>query len=207
MGVKLYYSGVLKSFDLLEALKGEVYDLCQAHQWQFHDLAEFNNSDDLKAQPKELLLQGFVFGPSDLEPIYLTFDYQRRLISPVHLAMEEATENGQLKDEAFFATSETQKGGVDYHIALVGFFKYISSKYFSSWSCVDDTEYYDHGDKDKLQKAMLDIERMMGSLQEAFDMHADKLSTSSPEEVKSFIQDVLKHENVDIKEIRVEEEE
>jgi len=75
------------------------------------------------------------------------------------------------------------------------------------WSIKDESHYYEEGDKSRLIECMTIIDSSLAALNDAFAIHGQNMSGKSEEEIKNFIDKVLGGNAVDIKVIKLEDEE
>jgi len=151
MGVTLHYKGKLKSSDLIETITNELSDISEAREWKYQII---NIGDKIDPDGTSLKLKGIMTGPENCEPISMTFIEDGRLISPMLTVFPPEDIQKFLKDDDFFAFTKTQMAGAEVHIEIVKLLKYLSSKYFETWECKDDSDYYETGDATKLEETM-----------------------------------------------------
>ena len=205
MGVTIHYGGRLKSIDLLDDLVDEMVEVSQANDWKYkvidtkkHDIV--NDSDSLPQ------LKGISFGPEKSESIWFTFNESGVLLSPM-VAMFQQHEPKKTKEMVHHAFTKTQSAGPDFHIMIVNIMKYVSNKYFSTWHVNDESQYYETENREHLIECMGIIDRSLAALNEAFEVHGEGMSDKSEEEIKDFIGKVLGGKALDIKVIKLGDEE
>jgi hypothetical protein len=195
MGVTLHYKGRLKSTTLIAEITEELVDISEARDWEYQIIKSKNGST-----PKSgLELDGIMTGPKGCEPISMTFLSDGRLVSPLLSVFPSDDIKRFLEDDDYYAFTKTQLGGTESHIEIVKLLKYLSKKYFDTWDCKDDSEYYKTGDKEKLKETMGYIDNAMTALDEAFDEHGDTLNKNNPQEMIDFISSVLGVEDIEVK--------
>lgn len=204
MGVTLHYSGKIKSEDHIDNLIEEVIEVCHANDWKYSLINDAIAPDE--DSESSIMLQGVIFSGEGGEPMWLTFDEDGNITSPM-------TALFALKDPDYFdgleyrAFTKTQDAGPDYHMKLVKLIKYLSKKYFKEWKVLDESRYYEEEDESQLRECMLIIDRSLAALNDAFDVHGNDLGEKSPEEIKDFISKVLGSEATNIQVIKLDEEE
>ena len=205
MGVTIHYGGSLKSIDLLENLVDEMVDISDANNWEYR-IIDTRKQNKVAGDEKLPHLKGISFGPDKSESIWFTFNESGQLISPM-VAMFQQHEPEQTKDMIHHAFTKTQSAGPDFHIKIVKIMKFVSNKYFSKWNVKDESQYYETENREHLIECMGVIDRSLAALNEAFEVHGESMSNKSEEEIKDFIGQVLGNEALEIKVIKLGNEE
>lgn len=131
MGLSIHYSGTIKNISLVPLLAEEVQDVCTVLHWNYHI---FDDED----------FKGICFSPPECEPVFLTFDNNGILCSPVLW---------QLKIEPITTIStKTQYAGLQTHVAVIKLLKHIEARYFCEFELIDEGDYWESGDVAVLQK-------------------------------------------------------
>ncbi|MFT6337412.1 MAG: hypothetical protein ACI86M_001369 [Saprospiraceae bacterium] len=195
MGVTLHYKGTLKSVTLVDEITNELIDISEARDWDYKIIKSKKDS----TVSSGLKLNGIMTGPKGCEPISMTFLTDGRLVSPMLSVFPEDDIKRFLEDDDYYAFTKTQFGGTETHIEIVKLLKYLSTKYFDTWDCKDDSEYYQTGDKEKLEETMGFIDNAMTALDDAFNEHGDSLNKDNPQEMIDFISSVLGVEDIEVK--------
>lgn len=125
MGLSIHYSGCIKDTALIPKLNEEVLDVCAVLGWHTHIIDNEN-------------FKGIVFGPEKCEPVFLTFNDNGEICSPIYreLKMKENT-----------VSVKTQFAGQDAHIALLKFLRYLEAKYFTGFYLMDEGSYWETNDE------------------------------------------------------------
>ena len=135
MGLSIHYSGILRDKKLLAHLIEEVKEISETLDWTPHII----DDKDLK---------GIAFAPEGSEPVFLTFDHNNRLLSPMNILVKEIYDGVRFDKELMFTTStKTQYAGPDAHIAIIKLLKHISAKYLESFTLSDEGNYWETGDE------------------------------------------------------------
>lgn len=205
MAITIHYGGILKSVDLIDQLVDEMIEVCHVNGWQYQivDTRTHKNTDPNDPLPH---LKGISFGNDESESVWFTFDSFGKLLSPMVAIFQqhEPDKTERLEHHAF---TKTQSGGPEYHIKIVNILKYASAKFFSVWNINDESQYYETENQDYLEQSMALIDKSMAALNEAFEIHGDQIRGKSEIEIKDFIEKVLGKEAIDIKVIKLGEEE
>lgn len=205
MGVTLHYKGKLKSLEMIEEITSELLDIAVAKEWKYQII---NPEDfDKEIDPHIPLIKGIMAFPNNCDPLTFTFINDGRLISPMISLFSEKDINKFLAEDSYYAFTKTQNAGVETHIEIVNLLKYLSQKYFEVWECIDDSGYYHTGDKQNLIKTLGVIDSAMEALEDAFEVHAEMIDNSKPEEIVNFISEVLAGQDLDIQIVNSMEEE
>jgi len=135
MGLSIHYSGYIRDTEMLNSLIAEVTDICKTLNWETHTF----DDDDIK---------GVSFAPKRREPVFLTFNTDRRLLSPLSNLAKDIYDDVQLRKELYFtASTKTQYAGMDAHIAIIKLLKHLSKKYLEDFSLADEGYYWATGDE------------------------------------------------------------
>src|SRR5690606_17128947 len=135
MGLSIHYSGYIKHKDLITPLVEEVSDISQTLNWKHQT---FDDDE----------ISGISFAPQGSESVFLTFDINNRLLSPISILTKDIYDGVQFdKDLLFTASTKTQFAGPDAHIAIIKLLKYISGKYLSGFELMDEGNYWGTGDE------------------------------------------------------------
>ena len=125
---------------MLDSLIEEVSDVAKTVGWESH---VFNDED----------IKGVSFAPDKSEPVFLTFNPDGRMLSPINVMCKNIYDDVQLnKDLTYTASTKTQFAGMDAHIAIIDFLKHLSKKYLKEFTLTDEGYYWETGDKNLLRK-------------------------------------------------------
>jgi hypothetical protein len=140
MGLSIHYSGYIKKYSLTTRLMEETADICNSLSWKYHLI------DDNK-------FKGIIFSPPECEPVCLCFKKNRRMCSPLTWQFRASLKKNGLDPELIYTTStKTQFAGIDIHIAIIKLLRYLSEKYFSEFTLIDEGNYWKTDDKEVLKK-------------------------------------------------------
>jgi hypothetical protein len=158
MGLSIHYSGTIKNHDLIPKLVEEIVDVCAAIQWEATTISNEQ-------------LSGIVFSPRGCEPLFFTFNKKGKLISPILLEYK-------IKPPTIISV-KTQYAGIDVHLAVIKFLRYLQEKYFLKFHLLDEGGYWETNDEKFLAKRFKDYERALGLVIEALEnIPAGKNETS-----------------------------
>ena len=169
MGLSIHYSGVLRNKKLLVPLIEEVKEISETLDWTSHVI---DNKD----------LKGISFAPERSEPVFLTFDHNNRLLSPMNILVKEIYDGVRFDKALLFTTSvKTQYAGPDAHIAIIKLLKHISAKYLESFTLSDEGNYWETGDEKILYAQFKKYEEALNfvqkSLQDFTAVHGETASS------------------------------
>jgi hypothetical protein len=155
MGLSIHYSGYILKEEMLDSLIGEVSEVAQTLGWKSHVI----DDEDIK---------GVSFAPEGSESVFLTFNPDGRILSPINIMCKDIYDGVQFdKDLIFTASTKTQFAGIDAHIAIIDFLKHLSNKYLKEFTLVDEGYYWETGDKKTLEKQFIRYEIAMDIFCEA----------------------------------------
>ncbi len=131
MGLSIHYSGKIKDYSLIDAMRTEVEDICKSLNWE-HQLFDIKSStvksgtsNPVKNTPYDV--KGISFTPEESETVFLTFLPDGTLCSPVKLIYYDPATNDLMIEVVH---TKTQFAGPDIHIAILKLLHYIKEKYF-----------------------------------------------------------------------------
>lgn len=105
-------------------------------------------------------LKGIQFTPHpESEPLVLFFDRDGYIRSPIAMLM---ILEGNLQPETAWISMKTQFAGPDTHVWVIGLLKYLKKRYISNLEVSDESDYWESGDRRKLEE---DISLINGKLQ------------------------------------------
>jgi hypothetical protein len=172
MGVSIHYRGRLDDIARLPSLRDEITDIADTMGWPSKTL-----DDDWAVTPDASLgrggvvhghlgLKGVLITPHPKsEPLYLFFDRDGYLRSPMTMLM---IVDGTMEPETAWVSMKTQFSNPDTHVWVIGLLKYLKKKYLSGLEVSDESEYWDTGNRKKLEDDMAlingKIEQLSASL-------------------------------------------
>lgn len=137
MGLKISYRGQLRDSNELDSLLDDVYDICIEIGWHFMPIHRSN----------VMPTKGIMITPPGSEAIWLTFLASGMLYDPTHFIYNSCPEQESVNEEhGQWITVKTHYAGVDMHMAIIKFFRYLSLKYFESFELHDDSQYWETDD-------------------------------------------------------------
>ena len=149
MGLSIHYSGNIKDKEIIDQLIEEVSDVAKTLGWSSHVF----NDDDIK---------GISFAPKKSEPVFLTFNREGKMISPLNIKHKEDYDKRYSdKDLIFTEHTKTQYAGIDGHIAIIDFLQHLSKKYLKNFKLTDEGYYWETSDKNLLRKQFSRYEAAM----------------------------------------------
>lgn len=182
MGLSIHYSGKLRNPSVLQSLIDEATDIAYSMKWQAQRLPR------LKGTP----MDGVLIIPDGSEPIWLTFYTPHgMLFSPLLFESIQKTTKEKIPAEAqSFVFTKTQYAGVETHMAIIRFLRYLSEKYFAQFELHDESEYWETRDEDHCRRIFAKYDKLMGMVGDALD-NMDIDSNESQESVMEKIEQLL----------------
>lgn len=174
MGLTIYYSGTLKEEASIDELIEEVRDICKVLSWEYHEI----NNEQLK---------GISYLAPECEPVFLTFNHERALCSPVLLKYDI-----QPPTQIF---TKTQYAGMDVHKSIINIFRHLNEKYFSVFEMMDESGYWETGDE-KIMEDQFDryntLLGMVSSVLKNFNKKEGESETATAERLQKLLQEKFK---------------
>lgn len=137
MGLTICYRGTLRNPNDIEVFLEDVDDICMEIGWPSMPI---HRSGIMPAK-------GIMITPAGSEPIWLTFLQNGNLYDPSHFIYTTRPElevvNAEMRKWIF---TKTQYAGVDTHMAIIKFFRYLCMKYFEDFELQDESKYWETDD-------------------------------------------------------------
>lgn len=134
MSLTISYRGNLRNPNELESMLGDVFDLCMEIGWHYMPI---HRSSVMPAK-------GVLITPQGCETIMLTFLTNGKIYDPFHFIYTEHPENEIVNEEQHqWIHVKTRYAGVDTHVAIIKFFRYLNRKYFETFELHDPSGYWE----------------------------------------------------------------
>lgn len=142
----IHYKGTLADPERREALARELEAYAQEQGWE-----------SIPVDDADAALTGIILQPTDqLEPVPFLFDAQGRL----HALGDLIAPGGE---PILCVAVKTHYAGVAGHIAFVNFLSRVRGTHFPDLVVADESEYWEHGDAEKLQAYFDRLDRLASS--------------------------------------------
>lgn len=173
MGITIHFQGKLKNTNLINSLVDELIDVSGTLNWEWEVLDEdWSKPSTAKLSVDKgraeilghLSLKGISinFHP-DCEPLSLYFDSEGNLTTPMSVIL---VNEGKLTKENSYSSVKTQFAPVDVHISIVRLLKYLKKRYIPNLKVIDEGEYWESEDKEKLIKKITFLNDKMDMMEE-----------------------------------------
>lgn len=153
MAISIHYKGKIDDKTKVQPLIEEIQDIADTMNWPYYCLNEdWKKKSQLKLEHREdgahilghAALKGISFTPHPKsETVWLFFDDQGNISSPISIVMREEDDSGDF----YWLAVKTQFAGVEIHIAIIELFKYLKNKYISNLEVVDEGEFWETGNE------------------------------------------------------------
>lgn len=150
MGLSIHYRGRLDNADLLPTLRDELIDIASRLGWQYGVLDEdwhvpasviLTHSGKICEIKGHLGLKGILLKPKgQSEPLYLFFDSEGNLRSPMNMVLIQA---GMLTIEDAWISVKTQFLSAQTHVLIIGLLREMKRRYLSNLEVMDEGEYWE----------------------------------------------------------------
>ncbi|MDZ7723542.1 MAG: hypothetical protein U5R06_12250 [candidate division KSB1 bacterium] len=197
MGITIHFSGILKNTDLITELVDELSDIADIMDWPYQILDE-----DWSKPCTAEIADGGITGHLPLkgisiqlhpasESLTLFFDPQGRLTSPITLI---SIKQGELNDKEVYNFVKTQFAPPDLHISIVKLLRFLKKKYIPDLQVIDEGEYWETGDRDRLIEKMQFLQNKLDQLQQTVStINPDHALLFSPDQLAQLIEKKLKN--------------
>jgi len=196
MGISIHYRGRLDDLALLPSLRDEVTEIAVTMRWPFAVL-----DDDWSKPPDAVLssggtirghlgLKGIQITPhAGSEPLALFFGRDGHLRSPMTVLLSL---DGALRPERAWVFIKTQFSNPDTHVRVIGLLKYLKKRYISDLEVSDESQYWDSGNKEELEKSMAFLNGKLEYLSSALSSkRMGNLTDLSADEIASRIEQLF----------------
>ena len=141
MGLSIHYRGQLKDRKKVHALRKELVNISKEMGWEYTLIEK--NKDDKDTVPT---LYGIVITTAKgCEMLSFIFDEDGKLRHPVALMYYDYNDKTQL-----YVATKTQFASPADHIVIIKLLRYIKKVYFSNLHVMDEGEYWESSDKERL---------------------------------------------------------
>ena len=155
MGISIYYSGSLRSPELIDSIIIEASDISENMHWE---ITELPSTPDIP-------VRGILIQPENCDPLWLTFHSNGDLSSPIlYSFLLETGDIIEIEKGKQVLVTYTQHAGPETHMKVIKFFRYLSEKYFSRFELHDDSRFWYTGNEDLCRKRFGKGERILDML-------------------------------------------
>jgi hypothetical protein len=197
MGLTIHYSGMLRNPADRTALIAEAIDISESMKWPYQHLPSH----------PDVPIEGVLISPEGSEPLWLTFHDQGFLCNPLLFQYVRNVEGKDIPADAEqWLFTKTQYAGVEAHMAMVRFMRYLSETYFERFEMIDESNYWETQDESICRQKFGDYDRVIGMVGDALDqMEFDPNETQ--EEIGKRVAEMLgKQFGFEVKTIRVDDD-
>ncbi len=161
MGMSIHYRGTLNYLGEIDALVDELTDIAETLGWDYTTLDEdWSKPNTATVAFKKgkvnigghLPLKGVslqMHGSCGSTPLY--FDAEGHVRCPIGMTM---IHDGEVPSEEAWVSVKTQERSCQTHVALVKLLRYLKKRYVCDLEVRDEGEYWDTGDRQKLEENM-----------------------------------------------------
>ena len=160
MGLTIHYSGKLRNRECIPALIAESIDISESLHWPYQVIERL----------PDVPVEGILIAPEDSEPLWLTFHEAGFMCNPVlYSYVREVEGKGIPEDAEQWLFTKTQYAGVEAHIAMIKFIRYLSEKYFERFELHDESLYWETNDEAQCRDIFAKYNHMMNEVGDALD--------------------------------------
>ncbi|MFZ1676948.1 MAG: hypothetical protein WAT91_06730 [Saprospiraceae bacterium] len=152
MGITIFYSGRLRSLEQLPSLIKDVIHQCNQMKWGYE-----------KILPSfEVPIEGIAFAPTGSQAIWMTFLENHQLVSPEDY--EFSRHMGKRIKKDHLMETKTHFAGATIHMQIITYLRHLSDTYFSAFSLVDESQYWETNDKICCENEFRFMEKWVGQM-------------------------------------------
>lgn len=191
MGLSIHYRGKIKEYAAIITMVEELIDICRTLDWKYKVFEiEISSQKNYETNPQSFSvndLKGLSIIPTKCEPVCLTFLPNLHLASPLKL-LTGRSDSEDLEME--WVSTKTQFAGPEVHMAVLKLLDYIRKKYFSNFELVDEGDYWNTWDENRLKKQFSRYEILLDTVAAALE--EIRLSEAdTPDSIIKKIEEVL----------------
>jgi len=160
MGLTIHYSGKLRNPADLPSLIKEAIDISESMQWKYQIINPY----------PDVPVQGVLISPEGSEPLWLTFHEEGFMCNPIlYDYVKEVEGQGIPAAAEQWLFTKTQYAGVETHMAMIRFLRYLSQHYFERFELHDESQYWETNDESVCRKKFGEYDHLMDMVGGALD--------------------------------------
>ncbi|WP_395053778.1 hypothetical protein [Flavobacterium sp.] len=194
MGLSIHYKGSLKNANDLKSLIEEVVDVAKANNWNYFVFEnEFENNSFSEIVDTENLF-GVMISPPESEPFCFSFLSNGRMSGLINFNVMQIDKVIN-EDLLYFVATKTQYSGYENHKKLILLTDYISKKYLTNFTCIDEGYYWETRDEELLIKTF----NRYTSLIESFTSSVEMIPMNEGEILEDYLLKIAEITNKNLK--------
>lgn len=137
MGLTIHYRGTLRNTNHVKLMMDDLADICHDIGWHYMPIHRSN----------VMPVQGLVISPPGSEPLWLTFLENGKMYDPTHFIFTQHPDQEVIDEDMHTCLfTKTQYAGVDVHMAIIKFFRYLKMKYLDNFELQDESQFWETDD-------------------------------------------------------------
>lgn len=161
MGLSIHYRGTFNRTASLSEMIEEIKDISETHHWNYLVFERQFPKNSLGKKDFNKNVYGILFTPPHCEPVKLCFLSNGRMGNPFMLEYWLKSKSESDKKLIFGNSTKTQYAGIEIHKIIINLLRYISKKYFRTFSLIDEGQYWETGDEELLKKIFRDYDGLI----------------------------------------------
>ena len=201
MGITIHFQGKLKNTQQINSLMEELIDIADTMKWKWQSFDEdWSKPATVKSSTDKngfeitghLPLKGIRINlHPDSEPLSIYFDKEGNLTTPMSVVL---VNEGKMKPGNLYSSVKTQFAPPDVHISIIKLLKYLKKRYIPNLKVIDEGEYWESEDKEKLIEKMAFLRNAMDKVEEILSSLDQKLiHQCSSEQLADILEERLKN--------------
>lgn len=151
MGITIHYKGQIDETANVQAMYDELIDIANVMQWKYR----FFKNDPINGLILDL--------GNKCEPVSFVFDEKGGLCNPLSVAV--GTHEPDSPDN--WVSVKTQFAPQDIHVSVIKLLQFIKKRYISNLEVADEGEYWETGDRARLDENFARVKAAIGKLAQA----------------------------------------
>jgi len=200
MGITIHFQGRLEETSIINSLVEELKDISKTLNWDWQVLDEDWSKPSTAKLSKvkkgeeiigHLSLKGISMNiHPECEALSLYFDSEGTLTEPMSIILYN---EGKLERENIYSTVKTQFAPPEVHITIIKLLKYLKMRYIPNLKVIDEGEYWESEDKEKLVKKINFLNEKMDHLEEVLsEIEIENVAACSPEQLADILEERMK---------------
>jgi len=170
MGLTIHYNGRFKQGASLPDMIEEVKNVAEVHQWKYHIYDTDFPRDSLGKEEYNDRIYGIQFTPPECESVQFTFLSNGRMGSAFGLQCYGHDTTAKEHEYLYMLFTKTQFAGPEIHKFVVELFRYMQDKYFDEFNVMDEAEYWETNNEEKLHQLFGYTTAVIEGLSNALDV-------------------------------------
>lgn len=200
MGITIHFKGRLNNLASVETLVDDLKDISRTMNWEYYLMDEAWEKPctaklELQENRAEIIghlpLKGISINlHPHCERLPILFDARGNLRTMIGMIM---INEGELAPDRAYVSIKKQFAPPDIHISIIKLLQFLKKRYIPNLEVLDEGEYWETGDRERLFRQIRLIEEKLDILEEVFSsLDVEDLKDYSSEELTKILENILR---------------